>query len=356
MSVKFIQSSKKKKKPNESDPLIFGQNFTDHMFIMEHNAENGWHNARVQPYQPFVLDPASLCFHYGQTLFEGMKAYTNDKGEILLFRPEKHLKRMQEGCRRLCIPDFDIALALKGLVELLKIERDWIPKEEGSSLYIRPTIIATQPTVGIRTSTQYYFYVILSPAGSYYAEGFKPIDIHVEDEFIRAAVGGTGNVKTGGNYVGTLLAAYHAQKKGFAQVLWLDAKERKYIEEVGAMNVFFVMDGKVVTPPLTGSILPGVTRESVIEILNDWKIPVAEESITIDDVVAQCQSGQLTECFGTGTAAIIAPVGRLGYQGKKYTINHAKVGTITQRLYNHLLKLQRNETPTHTHWVYKVGA
>jgi branched-chain amino acid aminotransferase len=354
MAVKFIQATTKKKKPKEDEALIFGKNFTDHMFIMEYNEQDKWHNARVQPYQPFLLDPASLCFHYGQTLFEGMKAYANNKDEILLFRPMKHLERMQGGCRRLCMPVFDAKLALKGLTELLKIEKDWIPKQKGASLYIRPTIIATQPTVGVQTSKQYYFYIILSPAGSYYSGGFKPVAIHVESEFIRAAVGGTGHVKAGGNYVGTLLAASRAKDKGFAQVLWLDANEKKYVEEVGAMNVFFVLDGKVITPPSSGSILPGVTRDSVIEILKDWHVPVVERAISIDEVVEHCQSGQLTECFGTGTAAIISPVGELGYQNKRYTINHKKVGPITQRLYDHLLKLQRNEIADRSEWIYKV--
>jgi len=354
MAVKFIQAATKKKKPKEDEALIFGKNFTDHMFMMEYNEENKWHDARVQPYQPFVLDPAALCFHYGQTLFEGMKAYSNGKSEIFLFRPMKHLERMQAGCRRLCIPVFDAELVLKGLSELLKVEQGWIPKHKGSSLYIRPTIIATQATVGIQTSNQYYFYIILSPAGSYYSEGFNPIAIHVEDEFIRAAVGGTGNVKTGGNYVGTLLAACHAKNRGFAQVLWLDANEKKYVEEVGAMNVFFVLDGKVVTPPLSGSILPGVTRDSAIEILKDWNVPVIERAIPIDEVIEHCQSGKLTECFGTGTAAIVSPVGELGYCNKKHSINNGKVGSITQRLYDYLLKLQHNEITGRSEWIYKV--
>ena len=354
MVVKFIQAKANKKKPNENDTLIFGKNFTDHMFIMEYDSKNKWHNARVQPYQPFILDPAALCFHYGQTLFEGMKAYTSSKGEILLFRPMKNLERMQAGCRRLCIPEFDPKFLLKGLSELLKIEKEWIPKRKGSSLYIRPTIIATEATVGIQTSTKYYCYIILSPVSSYYTGGFKPIAIHVENKFIRAAVGGTGNVKTGGNYVGTLLAASQAKKRGFAQVLWLDANKKKYIEEVGAMNVFFVIDKQVITPPLTGSILPGVTRESVIELLKNWNIPVIERLISIDEVLEHCNTGLLTECFGTGTAAIVAPVGELGYQDKKYTINHGKVGSITKRIYDYLLKLQHNEMVDQTKWIYKV--
>ena len=354
MVVKFIQAKTKKKKPHENDALVFGKNFTDHMFIMEYNAENKWHNARVQPYQPFVLDPAALCFHYGQTLFEGMKAYSTNQNETSLFRPMRHLERMQAGCRRLCIPVFDAKFVLQGLTELLKIEKDWVPKRKGSSLYIRPTIIATQATVGIQSSTQYYFYVILSPVSSYYSAGFEPIAIHVENEFIRAAIGGTGNVKTGGNYVGTLLAANQAKARGFAQVLWLDANKRKYIEEVGAMNVFFVLNGQVITPPLSGSILPGVTRESVIELLKDWHVPIVERAISIDEVIEHCQSGQLTECFGTGTAAIVAPVGQLGYCNKKYAINGGKIGSLTKRIYNYLLKLQHNEITDRPKWIYKV--
>jgi branched-chain amino acid aminotransferase len=354
MSIKFIRTSENKAKPRHNEPLFFGQYFTDHMFMMEYHQEQGWHDARMQPYQPFIMDPASLCFHYGQTLFEGMKAYRNRKDEILLFRPEEHLKRMQNGCRRLCIPLFDRETVLKGLIQLLKIEKDWIPKIKNSSLYIRPTIIATQPILGVQTSKEYYLYIILSPVDSFYKSGFSAVDIHVESQFIRAAVGGVGNVKAGGNYAASFLAANQAKKDGFAQVLWLDAREKRYIEEVGAMNIFFVIDNEVITPALTGSILPGITRDTVIQIFKQWNIPVYERPITIDEVIARCRSNRLTEVFGTGTAAIVTPVAAFGYQNEKYTVNQRKMGSITARLFDYLSKLQRNETDDPKGWVYKI--
>jgi len=356
MTIKFIRAAENqlKQKPTKDQPLGFGKIFTDYMFVMEYDQNKGWHDARIQPYQPFHLDPAALCLHYGQELFEGMKAYCNEKHEVLLFRPKENFKRMQKGCHRLCMAPLDEELAFEGLSKLLEIEKDWIPKVKGSSLYVRPTMIAIEPALGIHASAQYLFFIILSPVGAYYAKGFNPLKIHVEDQYTRAALGGTGNVKAGGNYAGSILAANNARTHDCSQVLWLDAQKRKYAEEVGAMNIFFVINDEIITPPLTGTILPGITRNSIIQILKDWKKNIVEKQISIDEILEAIEKSQLTEIFGTGTAAIISPVGQLNYKEKIYTIHQNKVGPLTQKLYNHILALQHNEIPDPHHWVCKL--
>ena len=355
LMIKFILANQNqlKKKPEKDQPLGFGKLFTDYLFVMEYDQDQGWHDARIQPYQPLQLDPAALCFHYGQELFEGMKAYYHTH-HIVLFRPKENFKRMQQGCHRLCMAPLDEALAFEGLTELLKIEKDWIPKTKGSSLYIRPVLIATEPALGVRASLTYLFFIILSPVGAYHPQGFNPLKIHVEDQFTRSAIGGTGYIKASGNYAGSILAAHKAHAHHCSQVLWLDAHDKKYAEEAGAMNIFFVMGDEIITPPLTGTILPGITRQSVIQLLKDWDQKIIERQISIDEIISGIESKKLTEIFGTGTAAIISPIGQLNYKEKIYTVNENKVGVITQKLYDYLLALQHDEIKDSHHWICRI--
>ncbi len=300
--------------------LQFGKIYTDHMFQMEYTPDKGWHNAVVKPYENISLDPACLVFHYGQEIFEGMKAYLSPQKEALLFRPEENFKRMNVSAGRLSMAELDEELALEGLNELLKLEKDWIPDGPGTSLYIRPTMIAADPFIGVRPSDKYIFYIILCPVGPYYAAGFNPIKIYVEDEYVRAVRGGVGFTKAGGNYAASLMASAIAKEKGCSQVLWLDAIERKYCEEVGSMNIFFVFDDEIVTPALSGSILPGITRKSIMQLLKDMGREVTERPISIDEVFERHAKGELKEIFGTGTAVVVSPVGIM--QRKDETITN----------------------------------
>ncbi len=351
--MKFIKAETLKAKPDPKT-LVFGRTFTDYMFKMDYNPENGWHNSRIEPFAPLTMSPASTVFHYAQEIFEGMKAFLNADGEICLFRPEENFKRMNESCDRLCIPRFDIELAMEGLKELVKVEKDWIPTEEGTSLYIRPTIIATDAFLGVSTSKTYLFFIILSPVGSYYAGGLKPVKIYVEDFYVRAAVGGTGAIKCGGNYAASLIAGEKAHKEGFSQVLWLDAREKKYIEEVGAMNMFFVIDNVVVTPSLTGSILPGITRKSVLEIARSLGYETCERQISIDEICECAANGRLTEAFGSGTAAVISPVGLFRYKDVDYPVNGEKMGEISLKIYDKLTGIQRGTVQDEFGYIVKV--
>lgn len=327
-----------KEKPTGA--LGFGKIFTDHMFIMEYSAEKGWHDAKIVPFADISLSPASMVFHYGQEMFEGMKAYKTADGRILLFRPEKNIERMNNTNARMCIPYVEPADALQAIEELVAVESDWIPTEPGTSLYIRPFIIATDPFLGVHPSKTYKFIIILSPVGSYYAGGLAPVKICVEDEYVRAVKGGTGFAKVGGNYAASLIGQENAEKKGYAQVLWLDGIEHKYIDEVGAMNVFFVIDGKIVTPKLEGNILPGVTRDSVLIYLNKKGYTVEERRISIEEVYEAGEQGKLNEMFGTGTAAVISPVGLLDWHGKKLVINNGEIGELSQKLYDEITGIQ----------------
>lgn len=322
--------STRKEKPDFNN-LSFGTVFTDHMFILDYTEGTGWHDPRIVPYQPITLDPASIIFHYGQTVFEGLKAYVTKDKEILLFRPDQNMKRLNRSSTRLCIPEIDEELAITALKKLITVDKEWIPNVAGTSLYIRPFIIATEPYLGVSSSETYQFMIILSPVGAYYKEGINPVKISVESEYVRAVPGGTGNAKTAGNYAGALKAQVAADAEGYSQVLWLDGKEKKYIEEVGSMNVFFKINGEVVTPSLNGSILEGITRKSVIELLEHWDIPVVEKQISIDEIFRAHQEGILEEAFGTGTAAVISPIGELFWQGEKLIINNGETGSLSKK-------------------------
>ncbi|MRH42567.1 branched-chain amino acid aminotransferase [Aquibacillus halophilus] len=342
-----------KQKP-VAEQLEFGRVFTDHMFIMDYIEGKGWHNPRIVPYQPVTLDPAAIVFHYGQTVFEGLKAYVTKDGEARLFRPEKNMQRLNRSNERMCIPHLDEDVALNAIKQLVSLERDWIPTAPGTSLYIRPFIISTESYLGVAPSKTYQFLVILSPVGAYYKEGINPVKIAVEDEFVRAVKGGTGEAKTAGNYASSLKAQELVSDKGYAQVLWLDGLEKKYIEEVGSMNVFFKINGEVVTPALNGSILEGVTRNSVIRLLNHWDIPVAERKISMEEVYEAYEKGLLEEAFGAGTAAVISPIGELSWKGEQLIINDRVTGSVSKRLYDTLTGIQYGTEEDPFGWIEKV--
>ena len=310
MDIKIVKTTNPKKKPS-ADGLGFGKIFTDHMFVMDYSTEKGWHDARIIPYGPFEIDPSCMTLHYGQAIFEGLKAYKGANGEILLYRPYDNMRRLNKSNDRLCIPQIDVDFAVDAIKELVMLEKDWIPDGDGTSLYIRPFIFGTDSALGVHPSKTYKFVVILSPVGSYYAGGLAPVKIWVENEFVRAVRGGMGFAKTAGNYAASLKAQEVAEKNGYSQVLWLDGVEQKYVEEVGAMNIFFKIDGEVVTPMLNGSILAGITRDSVIQVLKAYGYKVSEKKISIDEIHAAYKAGKLEEVFGTGTAAVISPVGEL---------------------------------------------
>jgi branched-chain amino acid aminotransferase len=341
MEIKVTKSTTigQKPRPKDSD-LGFGRYFTDHMFLMDYTRDKGWHDPRIEPYQSLDLDPAAMVLHYGQEVFEGLKAYHLPDGGIALFRPDKNIERLNASARRMVMPEVDPNLVLQAMKELVLLERDWIPTSEGTSLYIRPTMIANEPALGVRPAKQYLFYIIAGPVGAYYPEGFKPTRIFVTDEYVRAAKGGSGAAKTSGNYGRTLLAAKQATERGYTQVLWLDARERKYVEEVGTSNIFFLVEDELVTPPLGGTILPGITRDSVLELARSWGLNVSERLISIDEVVEGCKSGTLKEMFATGTAAVISPVGEIGYQGEVLVIADGGTGELSQTLYNEITAIQ----------------
>jgi branched-chain amino acid aminotransferase len=350
MDITIKTTDHLKPKPDESK-LGFGTHFTDYMFNMDYTSDLGWHNPRVEPYAPFILDPATLVLHYGQGIFEGMKAYRTDNGDIQLFRPRNNFKRLNYSARHLCMPEIDVDLALNALKELLRVENDWVPSAPGTSLYIRPTMIATDPFLGVRASHSYRFFIILSPVGAYYAEGFNPIKIMVTREHVRAVRGGVGDTKTMGNYAASLLAGQKAIEAGYTQVLWLDGIKQKYVEEVGSMNIFFVINDELITPELTGSILPGITRDSVLQLARQWGMSVSERRISIDEVLEAHLAGVLTEIFGSGTAAVISPVGELKYEDKIINIGDGKVGPIAQKFFNVLTDIQYARSEDVMGWI-----
>ena len=300
------------------------------------------------------IDPAAMAIHYGQEIVEGLKAYCGKDGALYLFRPGENFKRLNRTAVRICMPEVDIDLVMEGMKRLILLDREWVPRSQGTSLYIRPTMLATEPHLGVRPANRYLFYIIIGPVGAYYKEGLNPVKIYVENKYIRAAIGGTGEIKTAGNYAASLLAAEEAKEKGFTQVLWLDAKERKYIEEVGTMNMFFVMEDQVITAPLTGSILPGVTRDSVIHMVKDWGIKMSEQGITIDEIISGAKNGRLKEAFGTGTAAVISPVGQITYKGEDYSVAGGKMGELSQRLYNEIVAIQYGEKDDPYGWRTRI--
>ena len=342
-----------REKPDES-ALGFGQYFADHMFLMQYDKGRGWHDATIKGYQKFSLDPAAMVLHYGQAIFEGLKAYRGKDNRIFLFRPEDNLKRMNTSAERMCMPTIPVADVLEGLKTLLRLDEAWVPAADGATLYIRPTMVASEAGLGVRPADQYLFFIITSPVGAYYAEGFNPVKIYVTDKYVRAVPGGVGHVKTAGNYAASIMAAVEAQKLGYTQVLWLDAVERKYIEEVGTSNIFFLVGDELITPPLTGSILPGITRDSVLQLAEDWGVQVTERSISIDEVIAANDSGSLREIFATGTAAVISPVGELNYQSRTCTINRGKTGELSQRLFDEIQAIQHGFREDSHGWVVEL--
>jgi branched-chain amino acid aminotransferase len=348
MKINLERTKNKASKPNPSE-LGFGQYFSDHMFVSEYDSEKGWHDARIQPYQHLSLDPAASVLHYGQALFEGMKVFRQTNGAISLFRPYFNAERFISGATRLCMQAPPAEDFVKAIEELVTIDQDWIPKEKGCSLYVRPTLIGSEGFLGVRPSNEYLFYVILSPVGSYYKEGQKPIKIWVEQNDLRAAPGGLGAVKAGANYAASLQAALKAKQKGYAQVLWLDAN-REYVEEVGTMNVFFVFKDEIVTPELSGTILPGGTRECVLQLLKDWNLPVRERKIRISEIIAGLETGELTEVFGTGTAAVISPVGELSFQNESHAVSKHQAGPLADRLYKEITGIQYGEVEDRHQW------
>jgi branched-chain amino acid aminotransferase len=321
---------------------------------LEYIGDRGWHSPEIKPYQPLVLDPAALVFHYGQEVFEGQKAYKSASGDILLFRPKENAERINRSMKRMCMPEIPADDIIHYECELLKLEKRWIPDQKGAALYIRPTVIATEPVLGVRPANQYLFYIILSPVGPYYKEGFNPIGLWVSRKYSRAAEGGTGSAKAGGNYGGSLVVTKIALEKGYSQVLWLDAKEHRYVEEVGAMNIFFVMNGKLVTPPLSGSILPGITRKSLLEISSHLGIEPEEHPISIEEVINGIESGNITEIFGAGTAAVISPVGKINVDGTEYVINDNQTGPWAKKFFDTLTAIQYGEVDDKHGWVRKV--
>ncbi|MHB8058481.1 MAG: branched-chain amino acid aminotransferase [Desulfuromonadaceae bacterium] len=353
MDIKILPLPAEKMKAKISDQaqLGFGKHFTDRMMIVEWKADQGWHNARIEPYAPFMLDPSCTVFHYAQEIFEGLKAYKWADGHIALFRPEMNARRFNQSGDRICMPEIPEELFIDGVKKLVSLERDWIPTADGTSLYIRPAMIAVEPVLGVHPSNHYYFFIILSPVGAYYAAGFNPINIMVEDHYVRAVPGGTGEAKTGGNYASSLKAGLEAKQKGYDQVLWLDGCERRYIEEVGAMNMFFAYGNHIVTAPLSGSILSGVTRDSVLKLAPTLGYTVEERQIDVNDLMADIRAGKVTEAFGSGTAAVITPVGKLCYKEECLQLTGGKVGNVTQQLYDTLTGIQTGKLKDEFGWV-----
>ena len=348
MEIRVTKSTTIGQKPCPKDSeLGFGKYTTDHLFLMDYHEGKGWHDARIEPYHDLNLDPTALVLHYNQGVFEGLKAYHLEDGGIGLFRPEKNIERMKVSARRMVMPEVDADLFLQALKELVLLDRAWIPTSEGTSLYIRPTMIATEPALGVRASGQYLFYIVQCAVGAYYPEGFSPTRIFVSDEYIRAAKGGAGGFKTSCNYGPTLLVSKEAAQKGYAQVLWLDAKERRYAEEVGTSNIFFYLNEELITPPLEGTILAGITRDSVLQLARHWEIKVSERQISIDEIIDGCKTGALKEMFATGTAAVISPVGEICYKGVDYSVGNGSTGKMSERFYEELMGIQygRKEDP-----------
>ena len=354
MEIKYELAKTLKEKPADESKLGFGHIFTDHMFIMNYDIGEGWHDARIVPYGDISLSPAAMCLHYGQEIFEGLKAYRTAEGKIQLFRPDENFKRMNVSNERLVITKINEQDAMEALMALLNVEKDWVPYSEGASLYIRPFIIATDPYVGVRPADHYMFMIILSPSGAYYSTGLNPVKIYVESNYVRAVRGGTGFAKTAANYAISLAGQDEAHKQDYEQVLWLDGVERKYVEEVGSMNIFFVIDGEIITPALTGSVLSGITRKSAIEICRSKGYTVTERKITIQEVAEAYDAGKLDEVFGTGTAAVISPVGHLKWEDKIMEINDNKIGQISQMLYDTMTGIQWGKIPDEFGWIVEV--
>lgn len=354
LDIKIQKTTTPKAKPDENR-LGFGNYYTDHMFVMDYTEGQGWHSPRIEPYHALSLDPAAMVFHYAQESFEGLKAYRTKEGKVQLFRPEKNGERLQSTHERLCIPTIPVDDFVQAVKTLVEVDRDWVPSAEGTSLYLRPFTIATEAHLGVKPSDSYQFLVIASPSGAYYEEGLNPVKIYVEDEYVRATPGGTGFIKCGGNYAASLAGQMKAHEMGYSQVLWLDGIERKYVEEVGSMNCFFKIDGVIRTAPCVGTVLPGITRMSCIELLRDWGYTVdCETRLSIEEVMQAARTGHLEEVFGTGTAAVVSPVGQLYYEGETAVIGGGKIGEVTQRLYDTLTGIQWGTLADEKGWVVPV--
>jgi branched-chain amino acid aminotransferase len=352
--LRVTKASTLKTRPKDSE-LGFGQIFTDHMFLADFQEEKGWYDPRIEPYGPISLDPAAAVLHYSQAVFDGLKAFRGVDDKIRLFRPHKHIERMNGSARRLCIPPLDPALALDSIVRLVGIDREWVPRTIGTSLYVRPVIFANEAFLGVRPARSYIYYVILSPVGAYYPEGMAPVKILVVDKYVRAVEGGVGAAKTGGNYAASLLASDEAKHLGYTQVLWLDGVHRKYLDEVGTMNIMVKIGDEIVTPPLgSNTILPGVTRDSVLTLLRGWGMRASERQVSIDEVAEAHRRSTLAEVWGTGTAAVISPVGELAYKGEKMVINEGRIGPLTQRLYDAIVRIQYGQGPDPYGWTLEV--
>jgi len=357
MEIKVIQASpeKRKAKPSDESQLGFGKIFTDHFFTMTYHTGRGWHDPLIEPYRPLQLDPTAMCLHYAQEIFEGMKAYRGKGGALFLFRPTENIRRMNVSAERLCMPQVNEGLFLEALTKLILLEKEWIPHGSGTSLYIRPTMIATEPSLGVHSANEYLFFIIVGPVGTYYPEGFAPTKIFVTEEYCRSAPGGTGYCKAGGNYAASLYAGEIAKNMGYTQVLWLDPVERKYVEEVGTSNMFFLIGNELITAPLTGTILPGVTRDSVIRLAGSWGVKISERRLSMDEVMAAIAGGTLREAFASGTAAIVSPVGQIYYRGVEHQIGGGKTGPLTERLYNEILQIQYGMKDDPFGWRLKIA-
>ena len=352
-TIRITKTAQPKAKPKDTD-LGFGTEFTDHMFLCNFHEGKGWYDPRIEPYGPLALDPAAAFLHYGQGLFEGLKAFRGTDGTVRLFRPDQHVARLSRTAEKMCIPAPDPELVVRSFTTLVHLDRDWVPSTIGTSLYIRPTIIASEPYLGVRPANEYLYFVILSAVGAYYPEGMAPVKIKVVDTHVRAVAGGLGDAKTAANYAASLRAAEDAKHEGFTQVLWLDGVHRRYVEEVGTMNIMMLVGDEIVTPPLAGTILAGVTRDSVLALLREWGLRVSERPIAIDDVVGAANDGTLREVWGTGTAAVISPVGELAYQGARIVVNGGGIGPLTQKLYDTIVGIQYGTTPDSHGWTVEV--
>lgn len=353
-AISVTRNTRPSEKPAAGAKLGFGQIFTDHMFIMDYVEGKGWIDPRIVPYGPLVIEPSAMVFHYGQAIFEGLKAYRLQDGTISLFRPRLNFERVNSSNARMVIPSVDPDFCVHALKELIRIDAGWVPSDEGTSLYIRPFIIATDPCLGVRPAHTYKFMIILSPSGAYYPQGLNPVNIYVEDQYVRAVRGGTGFAKTPGNYAASLIAQANAHAAGFVQVLWLDGVHRRYVEEVGSMNVFFVIDGKVVTPALNGSILPGITRRTVLELAQSKGLQTEERQVDIHDLWDLARNGHVSEVFGSGTAAVISPVGELKYENDTMVFNNGKIGELSQSFYDTITDIQSGRLPDRFGWMEKV--
>ena len=351
MELQILPVTNPKPRIADESKLAFGMQFTDRMFLMEYGAGRGWHSARIQPYQPFSLDPAAAVLHYAQEIFEGLKAFRRQDGKVALFRPEDNVRRFNRSAERMCMPQVDEGFFLEAIKQLVQLESDWVPRTEGTSLYIRPTMIAIDPYLGVRPAENYYCYVILSPVGAYYKGGFSPVKIWISDEYVRSAPGGTGEAKTGGNYAASLRASTEAAEHGFDQVLWLDAVQRKYVEEVGSMNICFLYDNKIVTSPLKGTILDGITRRSILTLVREMGYQIEERALSVDEIMEGAANGRLREAFGTGTAAVVSPVGQFTYRDRTATFGGGQAGELTMRLFDTLTGIQYGRLPDNHGWV-----